>query len=128
MDYRLHLRTYLPNIKCREYLNWVAMNENPNLEGHHLLGQKYCDFLIAKLRPEVHHSNAINTDFQEHYELAISLLGKYARYKKKAFQGSLFYKLDDENLIPKLIKLFNSLLDDQATLQSNDDTFFDISA
>ena len=127
MKIRLHLRNNLPNIKCKEYLSWVADNFPKHLEGHHLLGQKYCDLLIAKLPYKIHHSNAINTDFCEHYSLAIDTLGKYARYTKKPFEGASYYDLNNEFLIERLIALFDRLIACQTTLQSNDETLFDIS-
>lgn len=76
---RLFLKTFLPKMKCKPYLQWLA-DTQPHLEGHHILGKDW-DYMIAKITPEEHKKvHAKTPDCLTFEELVANALTNLARF------------------------------------------------
>ena len=79
---RLFLKTFLPKMKCKPFLQWLA-DTQPNLEGHHILGKDW-DYLIAKITSEQHKEVHAKTPdcmtFEELLTNAIKNLANFINY------------------------------------------------
>ena len=80
------LKFRLPTWKNEEFWNWCKEQRIDGYEWHHLLGRKYCDFLLVRIPKEqhdrIHHGLGLEDgEFEELLIQAMIWLMEFINYK-----------------------------------------------
>lgn len=80
------LKFRLPTWKNEEYWEWCSTKRLNGYEWHHLIGRKYCDFLLCRIPKEVHdrihHGTGYKDgEFQELFAQSLMWLMEFINYK-----------------------------------------------